>query len=55
MVGRTDNVSNARHDADQYRAIGLPSRTVVDCAKSRRRLMTPGAAEAGATRLRRRL
>lgn len=36
MVGRTDNVSQTLGmTAEQYRAIGLPSRTVVDCARMR--------------------
>ncbi|MGL4243753.1 MAG: ABC transporter substrate-binding protein [Beijerinckiaceae bacterium] len=36
MVGTTDNVTQTLGmTADQYRAIGLPSRTVVDCAKLR--------------------
>jgi ABC-type branched-subunit amino acid transport system substrate-binding protein len=36
MVGRTDNVTQTLGmTAEQYRAIGLPSRTVVDCARLR--------------------
>jgi branched-chain amino acid transport system substrate-binding protein len=36
MVGRKDNVTQTLGmSAEQFRAIGLPSRTVVDCAKMR--------------------
>ncbi|MDP3546072.1 MAG: ABC transporter substrate-binding protein [Phreatobacter sp.] len=36
MVGRTDNVTQTLGmTAEQYRAIGLPSRNVVDCARLR--------------------
>jgi ABC-type branched-subunit amino acid transport system substrate-binding protein len=36
MVGKADNVTQTLGmTADQFRAIGLPSRTVVDCAKLR--------------------
>ncbi len=36
MVGKTDNVNQTLGmTAEQFRALGLPSRTVVDCAKLR--------------------